>query len=240
MEIAETSSTIVSETEIASLPSPIQRYMRYSGIIGKERISYFTLKWSGDFKLGKDKDWLSIEAEQISYIPEPQRIFYIKGYFWGFIPVSGRDLYKNRRGEMLIELMSLITVAHDTTDEINYSALVTFLDDMIFCPSAFLESRIQWEELSDSSARATISDGDLKVSGVFYVNKTGQITKMVTKDRYYSEAEQKPVKVPWTTPFSNYKEINGIRIPTYGEGIWNLAEGDFRYAKFHIKEYKTY
>jgi len=42
-------------------------------------------------------------------------------------------------------------------------------------------------------------------------------------------------KARWSTPVSDYKEIDGRRIPTYDETIWNYTEGDFTYRTFRLK-----
>jgi len=35
----------------------------------------------------------------------------------------------------------------------------------------------------------------------------------------------------WTVTAQDYKEINGLMIPVKGEVTWNLANGDFTWAK---------
>ena len=36
--------------------------------------------------------------------------------------------------------------------------------------------------------------------------------------------------------FFDYKEINGIVIPTVIKGTWKLEEGDYNYVNFLLKE----
>jgi len=40
----------------------------------------------------------------------------------------------------------------------------------------------------------------------------------------------------WLPFGSEYKGINGFRIPTRGEAIWNLDSGDFSYIKVEITD----
>ena len=40
----------------------------------------------------------------------------------------------------------------------------------------------------------------------------------------------------WIGKLKNYKEINGIIIPTSIEAIWKLETKDYSYARFNIKE----
>jgi hypothetical protein len=40
---------------------------------------------------------------------------------------------------------------------------------------------------------------------------------------------------PFLTPVSNYENINGYNLPTYGEAIWHYPDGEFVYGKFKVK-----
>ena len=43
----------------------------------------------------------------------------------------------------------------------------------------------------------------------------------------------------WTMTAQEYKEINGLMIPVKGEVTWNLANGDFTWAKLEITTSST-
>ena len=62
-------------------------------------------------------------------------------------------------------------------------------------------------------------------------NGHGEITQLATK-RYMGEEDLES----WIGKLSNYKEIDGFKIPTKIEGIWRLGDGDFSYAKFNVKK----
>lgn len=38
----------------------------------------------------------------------------------------------------------------------------------------------------------------------------------------------------WSTPITEYREINGMMLLTKGEGLWNLSSGDFSYIRVEI------
>lgn len=40
----------------------------------------------------------------------------------------------------------------------------------------------------------------------------------------------------WIGKMSDYKQINGVVIPTTIEAVWSLADKDFSYAKFYVKK----
>ncbi|NJE05317.1 hypothetical protein E3E36_04010 [Thermococcus sp. M36] len=65
MKISELEkSKIVTEEEIKDLPEPVQGYLRYTQVIGKEKINTVRLKQSGHFRMKEDQRWMPITAEQ--------------------------------------------------------------------------------------------------------------------------------------------------------------------------------
>ncbi len=40
----------------------------------------------------------------------------------------------------------------------------------------------------------------------------------------------------WSIPMSEYRKINGIKIPTKAEGVWKLNSGDFSYIKIEVTD----
>ena len=40
----------------------------------------------------------------------------------------------------------------------------------------------------------------------------------------------------WYIPASEWREMNGVRIPVKGEVIWKLKDGDFSYYQWEITE----
>ena len=40
----------------------------------------------------------------------------------------------------------------------------------------------------------------------------------------------------WVIKLADYKEMNGVVVPTKFEVLWRLEKGDFSYAKFNLKK----
>jgi hypothetical protein len=57
------------------------------------------------------------------------------------------------------------------------------------------------------------------------------MTEMETK-RFMGESKLET----WIIKAANYRELNGLKIPTSFDVSWRLAKGDFSYAKFNITE----
>jgi hypothetical protein len=39
----------------------------------------------------------------------------------------------------------------------------------------------------------------------------------------------------WSTPISDYRVIDGLRLPTHGEAVYARPEGPFTYGEFTIR-----
>lgn len=88
------------------------------------------------------------------------------------------------KGEMFWRLFSCITLVDFGGAEIDQSALVRYLSEACYYPTALLPShRLIWNAIDDAYAKATLIHGNHKVSGVFEFNEQGQIVTMCSADR---------------------------------------------------------
>jgi len=133
---------------------------------------------------------------------------------------------------MLIKLLPFITIADATGDEMNQGTLVRYLNEVMWFPTAYLNDYIQWESIDSSSAKATISLEGLSASAILYFNEKGQMTNFVA-ERYMTDDDGYSLQTR-STPITEYREINGMMLPSKGEAVWHLSSGDFRYIRVEI------
>lgn len=114
--------------------------------------------------------------------------------------------------------------------------LVRFLAEIVWIPSAALSDYITWEEINLNSARATMSFGDITAAGVFTFNDRGEPIGF-TAERYRDVDGEFEMET-WSISMDNYQMFDGIKVPAAGEITWELAEGDFTWYKFEIKEFE--
>ncbi len=79
-----------------------------------------------------------------------------------------------------------------------------------------------------------MSYGGVTASAVFKFNENGEVISFVCK-RYMTVNDQYRLE-NYSVHLKDYMELNGIRIPTKGEAVWNLKTGDFSVYKFEITE----
>ena len=54
-----------TEAARASLPEPVQRWLRSSGVVDRQRPRAVRRRYEGDFRLGEDKDWLPFTSQTV-------------------------------------------------------------------------------------------------------------------------------------------------------------------------------
>ena len=117
--------------------------------------------------------------------------------------------------------------------ELDMSALIIFINDMIMWPTAFLSDYIHWEPLDAASARMHVSLNGKQFSAELAFNDAGEMVNFITEDRYLSVGKASQ-RARWSTPLRHYREANHLRIPSEGDAIWHLPEGEFPYIKVSI------
>ncbi len=69
-ERKDVQTEVVTEDDLKGLPEPVQRYLRNSQIIGKDRIQTVRLKQKGFMRMKEGQKWMPLEAEEY-YTTDP-------------------------------------------------------------------------------------------------------------------------------------------------------------------------
>jgi hypothetical protein len=224
---------VITEEDIKVLPEPVQKYLRFTGTIGKERVQNVRLKQKGSFRQG-DNPWMSFTAEQYYTINPPAFIWIADMKAFPLVSVKGRDMNFESRGNMVIKIPPFVTIADARGQEIDQGTLVRYLNEIMWFPSAYLSDYISWEDIDSTRAKATITFGDNTASAILYFDEGGRMVNFEAQ-RYYIDGTKTSLET-WTTPIKEYKEINDMRLPVKGEGVWKLDSGDFPYIKVEITD----
>jgi len=231
------SHEVFKEEDIATLPAPVQRYFRYCGYIGKEKVANAKLVWDDvNFKMSPDKPWVKIKYEQYNFVSEPARLAYIYSTKFSIVPFEGRDKYLNGQGNMLGKLLKKVTLFDVKGAEINVSAAVTYLSESLVVPACALQPYIRWEAIDPNHAKASFEYEGVKAEGIFTFDDKGELTKFETDERYMDNGKGTSEKHKWTVEASNYIERGGIKLPSRLKATWNLPDGDYEYFNGTLKD----
>lgn len=226
----------LTEKDIASLPDPVQKYLRYSGALGKPQVQNFHAVWSGQQKLQETRPWLNFHAEQYNFYDQPSRFFYISSRLFG-IPFRGLHMYSGSAATFQIKLASLIPVVNAYGEIMTKGETVTLFNDMCgLAPAALIAKSIQWETIDPLTVRATFTNQGFTISALLYFNQAGELTNFVSDDRYQQVKGNTFANYRWSTPLRDYKEINGHKLASNAEVIWHMPKGEFVYGQYHLMQ----
>ncbi len=228
------STDIITEEDIKHLPDPVKEYLRYTGVIGKPKVKNMCVTFQGQMR-EKDKDYFTFVSEQYNFFDEPTRLFFMKGKMFG-ITVPGYHRYMNAKASMDIRLFGLVSIIKKTGEIMDKTETVTLFNDMcLLAPATLIDKRITWETIDEQNVSATFTNNGISISATLYFNSEGQLINFISYDRTaISDMKQ----YPFSTPVSDYKNIDGLNLITYGEAVWHYPDGEFTYGKFTLKEIK--
>lgn len=235
-QIKTSGSSIVTEKDIKDLPQPVQKYLRYTGVVGEEKVRNFRIVGSEEFKTAPNRVWVKANSKQYNFVDNPERIYFMKLHMFG-LPVIGLHSYKNAEAAMKIKAVGLVTVADAKGGIMDKSETVTVFNDMcIGAPATLIDKRIQWETIDPLRVRAAFNNNGVTISAELLFNEEGELINFISEDRYMTTTGETYQNAPWSTPVRDYKYYNGIKLASYGEAYWSLPEGDYCYAKINFEK----
>jgi uncharacterized protein DUF6544 len=224
--------TVVTAADLAGLPEPVQRWLHWAEVVGKERPITVRLKQVGRFRLAPDRGWLPFEAEEYFTTDPPGFLWPVRMRLAPLLCINGWDRFVGGTGEIQMRLLSLIPLASKRGGGLNQGALLRYLNEMMWFPAAALSPCIAWETVDARSARATITSEALSASATFFFGRDGRLVDMVA-ERFNDSTGRLET---WSTPLRAYGEFEGVQVPVEGEGVWKYTAGDFPYIRLRVTE----
>ena len=174
-------------------------------------------------------EWSPFTAAQRFTVSPPGFVWDARVTMMPVIPVRVRDSYVAGEGQMLGRIGGVVNVVNEGgTREMASSALVRWLGEAAWFPTALLPGDdVTWQPVDDSTARATVTDGDIRVSGDFHFAPTGEMTGMTAVR--YRDVNGTGVETPFEGRYHGFERRQGVMVPKSAEVAWLLPEGRFGY-----------
>lgn len=224
----------LTEADIQHLPAIVQKYLHYTGSIGKEKVSNFRAEFKGGIRSKSTEDYMPLKSVQYNFTDKPTRLFYIVAKKKG-IPAIGIHLYRDQTAIMLIKILGLFTVVDAKGKEMNQGETVTLFNDMCFmAPASLIDGKIEWKEEDSLTVVAKFTNGNITVSARLYFNVEGELVNFVSNDRFETTDGKNYINYPWSTPVTGYTNINGFRLPSGAKLIYAHPDEDFCYGEFNL------
>lgn len=209
-----------------STPEPVARYLARSLPSPTPQVESARLHQKGTFQMGEGEDaWRRFTAEEVFRVNPP-------AFYWdarievapGFAAFV-RDSYLRGSAEMLGKVAGLITVVHESNSpQLASGALARYLAEAVWFPTRLATGpNLIWTPVDDTRARATLTDEGTTVSLIFTFNDAGDPIRVEGERARATESGF--VNTPWIGTFSDHADVQGFRIPRYGEVGW-VVDGE--------------
>ncbi len=228
--------TPVTDAELAELPEPARRYLRFMGVPGRPRDWSFRMHTEARFKPALGESWRTAESWQYNSALSVARIYHMKLRFYG-VPVIGRDIYLHGAGRLVVRALDLVTVENESGPDFDLAELVTWLNDaVLFAPSMLLGPATTWTAAGNDAFDLAFRDAGHLVTARVTVDALGAPLDFETDMRSMRDpATRKIRRARWSTTIHGWQEARGRRLPTGGRALWHLPDGDFPYAELTVQ-----
>ncbi len=231
--VPEDESGLVQESELEGLPDCVKQWLRRSGIIGQARIHRVKLIQSGRMRTAPDKPWLPFDAVHYVNVDHPGFVWKARVKVAPGIHMLGMDRYFQGHGFMNIKLLGIIPLVNAKTGpEMDQSTMLRYLAELIWYPTAALNSYIQWEEIDQHSARAVMSWQGITAGIVLNFEEAGDLKSSVGKR--YREIAGQYVLTDWGGVAVGYADFHGLRITNRTDVVWKQQSGDFNWMQVEV------
>jgi hypothetical protein len=151
------------------------------------------------------------------------------------LPVRVHDAYVAGEGVLRASMLGLFPIADMRgTGDVAEGELMRYFAEAAWYPTVLLPSQgVRWEAADDSSAYATLDDGDHAIRMRFTFDARELIETVHAEARGRSVGGE-VVPTPWRGRFWNYEERSSMLVPLDGEVAWHLPEGEKPYWRGHI------
>lgn len=226
--------SLITEANLDHLPTPVQRFMRFSRVVGTPWIKTVRLRYSGHFRMSPQKPWMPISVTQLYTTQPPTFLWKARFRMFGLPLMNAVDVYKDGHSRMHGKLLGRFTVVDGSGPEVLQGTMIRYLQEMTWFPSAYLYEYMTWQAVDDHSADVTFTDHGQSVGGRMYFDDEGRLLSFVAQR--YGEFDKRYVIRTWATPATEYQPMAGLVLPIAGVGVWQLPDGDFPYVDIRIHE----
>ncbi|MEI7577211.1 MAG: DUF6544 family protein [Armatimonadota bacterium] len=221
-----------------NLPIAARNYITRAIAAGTPIASAVRLEMKGEIKL--NNQWLPFEATQV--------VRNNHGFVWrahvirGMAGISGYDRLIDGEGEMKWKVLGLIPVMTAHGPDITRSTAGRMATEYTLLPSAQLDPKILWKELSETSVSLRREIAGIETDLTLEIEKSGTL-KSASLNRWGNPDGNEFQNTPFGAELSEEVTYGGYTIPTkicagWQYGTSHFDEGEFFRAEITSGEFK--
>ena len=211
-----------------NVPPPVARYLRFALQV-PQQLQEVRIEQVGTLRTDvASHRWMPFEAEHIVVPPATGFVWNARVSVAPLLHVRVRDALIDGKGSGQVALLSAFSVSSDAaTPEMDSGSLHRFLAEAVWYPTALLPGpNLTWTGIDASRAEATLTHHGVTVSLEFRFASTGEVTGIYTPARWGTFGRRYR-QVAWEGHFRNYRERDGLFVPTEGDVGW-YVDGQWR------------
>lgn len=213
--------------ELDGLPPVVQRYFRLALSDGQAIITAVDLAHRGTFNQSATAErWAPFTSVQRVVTRRPGFVWDASIAMFPGVPVRVHDAYVAGEGILDASVGGLVGVAHlRGPGEIALGEFMRWVAESAWYPTALLPSQgVTWEGINGHFARATLSDGDLRVALTYRFGDDGLIESVRAESRGRTVGDRVE-PLPWECRLWDYELRDGMMVPLEGKVSWVLPDG---------------
>jgi hypothetical protein len=212
------------DRSLDGLPAAVARYLRFA-LPTRKDLREVRIVQVGTLRTDVNSErWMPFEAEHIVVPPATGFVWNARVRMAPLVHVRVRDALVEGKGSGQVSLMSALTVsAAADTHEMNSGSLHRYLAEAVWYPTALLPStQLTWSAIDATRSLATLTSHGVSVSLEFRFAETGEVTGIYTPGRWGTFPEGYR-QVPWEGHFREYRDRNGVVVPSEGDVGWYVG-----------------
>jgi hypothetical protein len=212
----------------------MQIYLRRTGAVGRPRIRNLRVLFRAQMRSSATAPWMEATATQYEFFDPPARLFYMNATRSG-IPFDIFHRYVDGAATFQVRIASLFSVVDKQGVVLTRAETVTLMNDIVvMAPAAVLELPFSFQAAGERTLDATFTNAGNTVAARLTFDAAGDLVGFLSPDRT-QEDQHGSRNVPWSTPISGYREVDGIRVGALGDANWVETTGEWTYGKFAIQ-----
>jgi len=217
------------------LPDILQRYLQSTGFDFSVRADAAKVCWEEvHMRFRPAASWKKVDCAQICFLNRPARFAYMKTYALSVFPLEALETYTSWKGRMTIKLMRRFTLSDLSGEEVDKSAMVTLLSEVMLIPHLALQPYITWQQLDEITLSGKMTVNGLSVSGRFYFTTNGDCIRFESDDRFFNDKGVLK-QTPWQARAEGHVTEHGIRLPKQFSAAWVSRAGNYKYFKANLQ-----
>lgn len=224
--------------ELEGLPEPVARHLRQVLPVDTPIIRAADVVHSGTFNMSQTgQQWKPFTSRQRVVTRRPGFVWDGRVTMAPGLAVHVHDAYVDGEGILEPAILGLFTLVNlRDRGEVARGELMRYMAEAAWYPTALLPSQgMRWEPIDDRSARATLIDGDARLTMTFHFGADGLIETIRAEDRGRTVGD-KIIPTPWEGRMFDYQRRSGLLVPVQGEVAWLTPEGRLPYWRGKIEE----